>query len=517
MWNSLDKMGRWEGEVWNRRKSGEVYPEQLSINVVKDESGGIVNFIGLFSDISQIKDHEDELKRLAQFDPLTSLPNRALLADRLQSAIASSDRNKNGLAVAYIDLDEFKQINDTYGHDVGDDLLIGVSNRLADSMRASDTIARIGGDEFVAIFNAISEVENLVPVLDRILQDLLEPFDIGGIRIQVSASIGVALYTTNKNTGGDQLQRQADQAMYEAKQAGRNTYRFFDPEQDSKISKRFALIAEVEKAISENEFELYYQPKVNMRSGEVIGAEALIRWNHPERGFLSPGQFLPEINEHKVGIDIGTWVIKSAVDQISDWEKIGLNLPISINISPDHLQQENFVDQLSVQIKQAKVIKPELLQLEILETSALEDFPLVTEVIQKCKGIGIDFALDDFGAGYSSLVYLKKLSVSTLKIDQEFVRNILNNPDDELILSGVIGLAEKFKLRVLAEGVETIEHAAVLLSLGCELGQGYAFAKPMQSVTFVEWLEQWKYKLSWQSSIEKFFADGNQKPAMKSE
>ena len=497
MWDTLLDTGSWQGEIWNKRKNGQIYPQMLTISSVKNGQNKLLNYIGLFSDISGLKAHEAELNHLAHFDMLTDLPNRVLFADRLNHAMAETRRTGDVLAVAYIDLDGFKAVNDTYGHDVGDALLVEVAHRMKASLREVDTLARIGGDEFVIIFYDIKHLEDLQKLLNRLLVETSSPFQINDIDIKISVSIGVTLFEHNQAVEADQLQRQADQAMYEAKLAGRNRYRFFDPQTDSAISKKFALLAEIERAIKDDEFLLYFQPKLNMQTGEIHGAEALLRWQHPERGLLTPAEFLPQIVNDNISVKLGEWVLRNTLNQIQKWQKAGLSTVISVNVGAIQLQQSDFVNSLRHILSDFPDVPTETLQLEILETSALEDFDGVANVIRQCQSFGVEFALDDFGSGYSSLIYLKKLPVKTMKIDQEFVLSILNNHDDQTILQGLLQLAERFNMQALAEGVETLAHVELLLALGCQYGQGYAISKPISADDFYVWYTGWQPCISW--------------------
>lgn len=497
MWSSLLLTGAWRGEIWNRKKDGQIFPEILSVSAVYDQNNQVKNYVALFSDISHIKQHEEELIQLSHFDSLTTLPNRVLFSDRLRQSMSNVERTGRSLAVAYIDLDRFKEVNDTYGHEMGDDLLVAAANRMKSLMRSVDTLARIGGDEFVAVYGNISDEEEIHRIIKRLLDAVSQEFYVGGRPLSISISIGVTFYNKGDEIDADQLQRQADQAMYEAKLAGRNTYRIFDHMQSSALSRRYRIISEFKIALQEGQLELFYQPKVNMRSGTITGAEALIRWNHPEHGLLTPDQFLPEIEPDIISIELGEWVIDQTLSQIEQWMSYGFNSPISVNIGALQLQQKDFLDRLEALLYQHPNVPPQRLELEILETSALEDFEWVAEVIHRGKDIGVSFALDDFGSGYSSLIYLKKLPVNQLKIDQEFVRSMLDNPEDEAILKGVLGLAKNFNMSALAEGVETIKHGEVLLSLGCELGQGYAIGRPLPAPEFLLWLEEWQPDPLW--------------------
>jgi diguanylate cyclase (GGDEF)-like protein len=428
---------------------------------------------------------------------LTNLPNRLLLADRLQQAMTQAQRRGQQLAVTYLDLDGFKSINDRYGHDVGDQLLIALAKRMRDTLRDGDTIARIGGDEFVAVLIDLNETSDSLPLLNRLLVAAAEPVRQGDRMLQVSASLGVTFYPQTSELDADQLLRQADQAMYQAKLAGKSRYHFFDADQDSSLRGHHESVERIRLALERREFVLYYQPKVNMRSGKVVGAEALIRWQHPERGLLSPALFLPVIEDDPLAIAIGEWVIDTALQQIEVWRDAGLDLPVSVNVGARQLQQPDFMDHLQALLAAHPRVAPSRLELEILETSALNDMAQVSAVIEACSQRGVTFALDDFGTGYSSLTYLKRLRVTLLKIDQSFVRDMLDDPDDLNILAGVIGLADAFKRGVIAEGVETVAHGTALLHMGCELAQGFGIARPMPGEAMLAWSTAWRPDPAW--------------------
>jgi diguanylate cyclase (GGDEF)-like protein/PAS domain S-box-containing protein len=497
MWGKLNEQGHWSGEVWNRRKDGEVYAELLTISAVRDIKGQPHQFVALFTDITAIKAHQSQLEHIAHFDALTHLPNRLLLADRLRHAMAQALRREQHLAVAYLDLDGFKAVNDHHGHSVGDQLLMTLASALNNTLREGDTLARLGGDEFVAVLIDLKDVESCAPMLSRLLDTAAAPYPMGQEVLQVSASIGVAFYPQDSEVDADQLMRQADQAMYQAKLAGKNRYHIFDPTHDSTIRARHEGLERVKLALSHQEFVLHYQPKVNMRSGQVVGAEALIRWQHPEKGLLAPNTFLPAIEDHALGIKVGEWVIDTALTQIEVWRTSGMDLPVSVNIGALQLQQVDFVQRLKAILARHPQVDPSSLELEVLETSALSDIEQVSQVIEDCAQIGVKFALDDFGTGYSSLTYLKRLRVATLKIDQSFVRDMLDDPDDLAILEGVIGLAGAFKREVIAEGVETVAHGTALMQLGCELAQGYGIARPMPAEQMPAWASTWRPDVAW--------------------
>ncbi|MFT3848847.1 MAG: EAL domain-containing protein [Propionivibrio sp.] len=461
------------------------------------EDGTIYALCGISTDITALKAHEEQLKHIAHYDALTTLPNRVLLADRLQQAMTQTIRRGQLLAVAYLDLDGFKTINDRHGHKMGDQLLIALANSMKDRLREGDTLARLGGDEFIAVLIDLDGIAGSLPMLTRMLAAAAQPVSIGDSVLQVSASLGVTFYPQAEDVDADQLLRQADQAMYQAKLAGKNRYHVFDADQDRSVRGYHESLEHIRRALNEHEFVLHYQPKVNMRTGQVIGVEALIRWQHPERGLLAPSVFLPVIEEHALAVNIGDWVIDSALTQAERWQAAGLDIPVSVNIGARQLQQDDFVDRLRARLAAHPTIRPSALVMEVLETSALEDLARVSAVIESCRQFGVLFSLDDFGTGYSSLTYLKRLAVDQLKIDQSFVRDMLDDPDDLAILGGVLSLATAFRREVIAEGVETVEHGTMLLQLGCELAQGYGIARPMPAADFPGWFATWQPDPAW--------------------
>ncbi|MBF0255618.1 MAG: EAL domain-containing protein [Gammaproteobacteria bacterium] len=500
MWQDLLNEGHWTGEIWNRRKNGEVFVELLTINAVQDDQGQLHHYVGLFSDVTQLKEHQQKLERIAHYDALTNLPNRSLLADRLQQSMLQTLRRSDLLAVVFLDLDGFKAINDNHGHEMGDELLIAIAKRLHDTVREGDTLARLGGDEFVAVLIDFSSRSDVEPLLDRLLSAASLPVHVGTEVLQVSASLGVTFFPQVQPVDADQLLRQADNAMYQAKQAGKNRYRLFDAEQDQNLRGPYESLARIRQALEHNELELHYQPKVNLRSGKLIGVEALLRWRHPERGLLLPNDFLPLTEEDQLAIDLDAWVLRTALAQLSLWHLAGQDFSVSVNIGSLLLQQENFVSRIAGAL-QLSGVPAHLLELEVLESRALEDIHQVSRLIEECRAIGVRFALDDFGTGYSSLTYLKRLPAETLKIDQSFVRDMLDDPDDLAILEGILGLARAFGRDAVAEGAETEAHCAMLLQLGCELAQGYAIAKPMAADQLLDWLDQWRPNPAWEEIV----------------
>jgi len=497
-WETLIAHKTWSGEIWNRRKNGEVFAQLMSVSSVCDEHDKVLYYVALFNDISSIKSHELQLEHIAHYDLLTGLPNRVLLADRLEQAMKQSQRRQNSIVVAFLDLDNFKTINDSHGHEVGDELLLLLSNRMQKAMREGDTLARIGGDEFVVVLVDYENMADCEPLLERLLQAASDSVQVGDLQLKVSVSIGVTLYPQDA-ADAEQLMRHADQAMYIAKQSGKNRYHVFDVNRDAAIKSQSESVSYIAEALDRNEFVLHYQPKVNMQTGEVVGAEALIRWQHPEKGLLAPGEFLPDIVNHSISISIGEWVIDTALKQLSGWHAEGLYIPVSVNVGARQLQAPDFVGTLSSILSKHPDLQSCCLELEILETSALEDMDEVTATMNKCIDIGVRFALDDFGTGFSSLTYLKKLPAGILKIDQSFVRDMLEDQDDRAIVSGIISLAGAFNRQVIAEGVETIEHGIELISMGCVYAQGYGIARPMPGNEMPAWATHWKPDVEWKT------------------
>jgi diguanylate cyclase (GGDEF)-like protein/PAS domain S-box-containing protein len=496
MWTAIETQDFWQGEIWNRRKSGEIYAELLSISVVRGSSGAVEHYVAVFSDISRLKAHEAELDRIAHYDPLTGVPNRRLLADRMAQAIGRTARSNLSLAVCYLDLDGFKQVNDDYGHPGGDHLLIGVAEHLKKVMRAEDTLARLGGDEFVLLLADIASPEECSIILARVLNAASSPVQVNGRAVSVSASVGVSLYPQD-HVDADTLLRHADQAMYLAKNAGKNRFHLFDPESDRKAQQHRHYIDRVRLALEQDELVLHYQPKVDLRDGRLVGVEALVRWQHPEKGLLSPSEFLPHIQGSNLEQALGDWVLRCALSQAAQWLHEGLQLQMGVNISASHLIQGDFCDKLAAALAAQPQLPPASLELEVLETAAFEDINAAGAVLRQCQAMGVRFALDDFGTGYSSLTYLRKLPVDTLKIDQSFVRDMLTDAEDRGIVESVIRLASAFNRDVIAEGVETLDIGAALLQLGCHLAQGYGVAKPMPASALTAWATQWRQQGRW--------------------
>ena len=455
-----------------------------------DIAGAPLRMVGTFTDITLIKQHEKQLEHIAHFDALTGIPNRLLLADRLQQALAHSKRDGSILAVCYLDLDGFKFVNDTMGHEAGDKVLIEVTKRIKESIRGDDTVARLGGDEFAVLLLGLHAPEECSASLNRLLEAISQPIEIKNKLFEVSASIGVAIYPSDDHDA-DTLLRHADQAMYTAKQSGKNRYYLYDAENDQRTRIQHEFLRRLALALRRNEFELYYQPKVDMRTLQLVGAEALIRWHHPERGLLAPAEFLYAIEGSVLEVELGDWVVMTALEQLQVWHLGGLPMELSINVSARQLQAKDFAWKLKRKLLHYTSLPKGSLQIEVLETAALEDIPRVSDTIERCRKIGVNFALDDFGTGYSSLSYLGRLPVDTLKIDQSFIRDMMHDKGDRAIVQGVIALAKAFNRKIVAEGVESAELFQALIEMGCEYGQGYGIARPMPADELPAWLERW--------------------------
>lgn len=496
MQKSLEATDFWQGELENRRRDGTSYPAILSVSAVRDPKRMLTHTIHVLSDISTLKAHEQELIRVANYDTLTGLPNRRLLADLLRQAMAHSRRTNRSLAVCYLDLDGFKHINDELGHAVGDRLLVEIAERLKFVLREEDTLARLGGDEFVFLLGNLSQSEDYRSALTRILQSVRQPVRIEGKTVTTSVSIGVTLFPAD-DVDADTLLRHGDQAMYLAKELGKNRYHFFDAEHDRAVITHRLNVDRLAQALTDGELVLHYQPKVDLLTGTVIGAEALIRWLHPERGLLYPGDFLRFAEGNRLESALGEWVIAEAMRQITLWKRDGLAMHVSVNVSANHLLQESFAERLQYLFQKHPEVTPDSLELEMLETTGLSDMKRAANTLGLCRKMGVWISLDDFGTGYSSLTYFLKLPVQILKMDQSFVRGMLDDPNELGIVEGVVRLAHAFNRPVIAEGVETMEHGAMLLKLGCRLAQGYGIARPMEPERLPEWVNQWRQSAPW--------------------
>ncbi len=483
LWESLANYGHWEGEIWNRRKSGEVYPSWMNINPVRDKTGTLLYYVSIFSDISKRKEAEAQIHQLAFYDSLTELPNRRLLIERLQQAFAVGARSGQHGAVLFLDLDNFKTLNDTKGHDVGDQLLSEVAKRLNACVRDGDTVARLGGDEFVVVLDALSTISDEAAaqadlVAEKIRDALGQPYLLANHTHYTTPSIGVVLFRGHQQSLDDVL-KYADTAMYQAKTAGRNTIRFYDPVMQAAIEARAELEEELRHVLDRHQLRLYYQVQMDSRY-RPLGAEALLRWQHPERGLVSPAQFIPLAEETGHIVPIGLWVLQTACAQLKAWQhdELTRDLTLAVNVSAKQFRSPDFVAQVQRTLLEAGA-KPALLKLELTESIVLENVEDTIAKMRELKLLGVSFAMDDFGTGYSSLQYLKRLPLDQVKIDQSFVRDIASDPNDAAIVQTIIAMSEVLGLRVIAEGVETEAQREFLDLRGCHAYQGYLFGKPV--------------------------------------
>ncbi|QQX79647.1 EAL domain-containing protein [Shewanella sp. KX20019] len=502
MWQQITEHGYWQGEIWNRRKNGEVYAELLTTSSLKDSDEHIVNYLGIFTDITHSKRQQESMRRMAHYDALTGLPNRTLLLDRFYQALAHSKRSDTLLAVCFLDLDDFKPVNDIFGHDIGDKLLIEVARRLELALRSEDTVSRLGGDEFSMLLGDLKSTPQCCEILERIIHSISATYFIDEHLINISASIGVSLSPLD-GVELDTLLRQADQAMYQAKQEGKKNYQFFDLEQAQETTLRHVKLQEIQHALINHELCLYYQPKVNMASGKIIGVEALIRWQHPEKGLVPPLEFLPLIEGSEIEIQVGDWVIDQAMEQLERLNNQGINLEMSVNVSSMQFLNPCFFDSLKEALNRHSNIEACNFKLEVLESSTLGNIERISYIIRACcNELGVKIALDDFGTGYSSLSHLRQLPADTIKIDQSFVRDVLIDQNDFSIIDGVIGLTKSFNRHVIAEGVETTEHGLMLLLMGCHNAQGYAISKPMPANKLLDWIKEYQPNQIWIASSQ---------------
>ena len=483
MYDSLRRTRAWQGEIWNRRKSGEIYPVWLTITAVTTPDGALTHYVATQTDISQRKAAEQEIEYLAFYDPLTRLPNRRLLMERLHQALAASARRNKMGALLFIDLDNFKVLNDTLGHDIGDILLQQVARRLSACVREGDSVARLGGDEFVLMLEDLSHDSNEAAtqaerIGEKIITVLNQPYNLNGHTHHNTPSIGITLFFDH-HAGVEELMKYADLAMYEAKKAGRNTLRFFDPEMQASISARAILEADFHEGLRSGQFALHYQPQVD-DNGRIIGTEALVRWQHPRRGLLAPGQFIALAEETGLILPLGQWVMEAACRQLVAWagNPATVGLTVAVNVSARQFRQTDFVEQILTTLDRIGA-DPKMLKLELTESLLLENIEDVVAKMAALQARGIGFALDDFGTGYSSLSYLKRLPLNQLKIDQTFVRDLLTDPNDAAIARTIVALADSLGLAVIAEGVETEAQGQCLASQGCHSYQGYLFGRPM--------------------------------------
>lgn len=486
MWQSIVELGSWQGEIIDKNKAGNHFYKHMAINVVKNEQGVVTHYISISSDISERKEYDKNVHFLAYYDVLTGLPNRTLLRDRLGQVIAAAHRDNMQFALLFLDLDRFKYINDSMGHSVGDKLLQSVAQRLQACVREGDTVSRIGGDEFIVLLREVDE-QGVAQVADKLLKTLATPFNLSGQEISTYASVGIALYPTHA-TDIDVLMKNADAAMYSAKENGRNNYKFFTPEMNFRANQVFLMEKDMRVALEQDQLTLVYQPQVDLMTGKICGAEALIRWKHPEKGFIPPGEFIPVAEETGQIVPIGEWVLRTACWRFAAWQKQGMPVfPIAVNLSIRQLRQPNLADVIEAALKE-NGLDPHCLELEITEGIMMGDAKMAMDFLARMHKLGVQMSIDDFGTGFSSLSYLKNLPVNKLKIDQSFVRDIETDESDAAIVRSIISLGHRLDLKVIAEGVETLEQLDFLRIRGCDEVQGYYFSRPLAADDFLKFV-----------------------------
>ncbi len=478
LWESLTNEGYWQGNIWNRNKDGKVYPEWLNISVIKDDNGIVINYIAVFSDITQLKENEKRLNFLAHHDVLTTLPNRLLLSARLEHSIDICNRLGSYAGVCFLDLDNFKIINDSYGHDIGDEVLKEAASRLQRLVRADDTLARIGGDEFVFVFENLDRPDEMSAIADKIVESLQAPFKIEGKEFFLGVSVGISIYPDDGKTQAA-LSKNADTAMYVAKNAGKNTFRYYNEEMTTLSMQKMTMELALKSAIVNDEMVVYYQPKYNVDSKSIQGLEALVRWQHPTDGLLAPDTFIPMTEETNLIIPIGEIVLTKVCHDAVKWSKEGiLNGRIAVNVSGIQINKSDFKKTLENTLRATKA-SPDMIEIEVTETVIMEDPDMWISLLTEIKKIGVHISIDDFGTGYSSLNHLRRLPVDTLKIDRSFVQDLTQDSDADTITRAIINLAKNMGLGTVAEGVETKEQTDFLVSCGCDLHQGFLYAKPI--------------------------------------
>ncbi len=478
MWETLLETGQWRGEVWNRRRSGELYPEWLTISAVRDAAGRATHYVGVFSDITTVKEAQEQIEFLAHHDALTRLPNRTLLRERLAHCITRARRHQQQLAVLLLDLDRFKNVNDTLGHPVGDELIVEVAQRITALVRADDTLARLGGDEFALLVEDEASVMAIEAVARKLVDVFAVPVRVADHALTVTASIGISVYPGD-GEDADTLLKNADSAMYQAKHSGRNGFRFFAPELTRGALERLMMETALRAAVSRDELVLHYQPQVALGSAELVGVEALVRWQHPDQGLLQPADFIPLAEEIGVIDEIGRWVLCEACRQMARWRERGVAVPrVAVNLSAKQIDSGTLVTAVADTLD-AFGLDPGQLELELTESMIMAQPEEARNVLEGLRGLGVQIAIDDFGTGYSSLAYLKLLKIDRLKIDRSFIREIGRDPNDEAITRAVIALAGSLELQTVAEGIEEVAQVEFLSREGCQVGQGYHFSRPL--------------------------------------
>jgi diguanylate cyclase (GGDEF)-like protein/PAS domain S-box-containing protein len=478
MFATLDSTGEWSGEIWNRRKSGEIYPQWQTIRIILDDDGRRSHYVAVFSDISAIKNSEHKLTHLAHHDPLTDLPNRLLFTDRAEQALASAQVHKRGCALLMIDLDHFKMINDSLGHTIGDQLLKAVSERLKALFGPGITLARLGGDEFAVLAESCPQLVHAAALAQRIIDGLKEAFSIDGHQLFINTSIGISLFPGDA-LSAEQLLRNADAALFKAKSAGRNGYALYTEELTAHAQQRVETAFELRRALDQQELRVYYQPVHDLKTSRLIGVEALVRWEHPQRGLVSPAEFIPIAERTGLIAEIDAWVMQQACQQMCQWQQVGVVLSfVAVNVSSRLFARRELYQRVA-QVLRETGLDPAYLELEVTESAVMDDPEVALEQMHRLRELGVRLAIDDFGTGYSSLLRLKRLPVQKLKIDQGFVAGLPGDDDDAAIARVIIALAQSMGMQVHAEGIEQVEQAGFLLEQGCDLGQGYWFGRPV--------------------------------------
>ncbi|MBK7058759.1 MAG: EAL domain-containing protein [Leptospiraceae bacterium] len=487
MWQSLLKEGKWRGEIWNRRKNGEIYPELLGISAVKDNNGNTLSYVAVFSDITKIKAAQDDLDYLAHHDWLTNLPNRLMFQSRLRHAMSRLDSGKR-LAILLIDLDRFKDVNDSYGHPLGDEVLQLSAIRMFQRLSERDTLARLGGDEFIVLIEDLEALEKAGRIAQELLDSIADPFYLtNGVEIFLGASIGISIYP-DQGQSVDELFQHADVALYQAKKEGKGIFRYYNSSITSSIRSRLSIETRLRKAVDREELRVYFQPQVDIRTGKVVGAEALVRWKDPVEGFISPADFIPIAEESGIISQVGEWVLHQVCDLGNKWFQSGIKpIPLAVNLSPRQFIHGNIVSVVERILKETK-FPAEYLEFEITESALMDREEEAIKILNQFRSMKIKLAIDDFGTGYSSLAHLKRFPLDTLKIDKSFVDEIPQNQDDSEIAATIIAMGHTLRLKVLAEGVETKEQLDFLKSCGCDLYQGFYKSKPLPETEFIQFL-----------------------------
>ncbi|MEG7525341.1 MAG: EAL domain-containing protein, partial [Chromatiales bacterium] len=495
LWKQLTDSGSWQGEIWNQRRNGEVYPQWTSISLIRDDKGTIIHYLSSMVDVSKQRRAEAEVEFLAYHDSLTGLPNRVLLFDRLNQALARSSRSGSIGASVFMDLDRFKNINDSLGHLVGDGMLKEFARRLKKLVRKDDTLARLGGDEFMMVLNELgpdqeSATNKVLSIAEKFKASLAEPYHIREYELHTTSSIGVTLFSGDGETAEDIIRR-ADTAMYKAKEEGRNAIRFYLPEMQAQVRDRLAMENDMRIAMERDQFKLFFQPQIDIQTGELIGAEALLRWRHPERGYILPDHFIPIAEDTGLIVPLGEYVLREVCCRNRIWHDAGLpKIPIAVNVSPVQFRRTDFLNQVNSILSDTQ-LSPHYLELEMTETAFMQNIVEVKDTLTQLKAQGVNIAIDDFGTGYSSLSYLNQMAIDKLKIDQSFIQDVSTDQNNATITKTIISMAQYLNLKTIGEGVETLDQFKFLQNSGCDEVQGFLFHEPVPMEIFSDMLKNW--------------------------